>query len=426
VGQYGALPPARYHRVALVYLLVLRDVSGVIYVAMTPQDASLWVRRNVVFEYSKKDAILEVHAATVFPISHSEVFEILSHPLGEDIYRGISSCVKRKILENDGHGNMLLEVHNKSDWNVLGLVRGSVVSKMLVETSLQNSLLHFGLIPGTSQILNDMYGVWRCYSFCDPKLQEFLDWEGDIDPLCDVGKLRSSSLVTLYQRFEFSTETIPKVFYGAVSRAAIGQIHHSFEDLILEIWRKQAGFSSLPPLMTVIMKEIDDGEGISADGHHSVESAKSILDEKAYSYSSKSAHVNGKISHKLKNQLEDMYEDRSLGAERVQEAREDPISHPLMTRMESLALSTRMNSLNSIQSLPNLASLDAERVKSISSLTDLVDLEARSLQAEEHSQNRGYFRKVKSMIDMYMGIEVESAFDEDDEYDFGEAWLVIA
>ena len=196
------------------------------------------------------------------------MFGVLAHPHGAQVYRAISACVKRKVLERDDAGDMLLEVHNVSEWNVLGLVRGAVVSKLFVELSLERSLLHFGLVPGSSQMLQDLYGVWRCYSLCGEELKEFLELKDDDDEDEDGDggcrlRLVQGSLVTLYQRFEFA-KGIPVMLHGAVARAALGQIRASFEDLIVAVWRMQRGDSVLPPLADVILDEI--GERLDEGG----------------------------------------------------------------------------------------------------------------------------------------------------------------
>ena len=430
-------------------------------------EAREWVKSNVVFEYSKEDGVLEVHAATIFPARESTVFEILTHPMGEEVYRGITACVKRKILENDGEGDMLLEVHNKSEWNVLGLVRGSVVSKMLVETSLRRNLMHFGLVPGSSQMLNDMYGIWRCYSLCGEELRDFLELDEEHPQFCSVdqhrlSKMISGSLVTLYQRFEFSS-SIPAVLHGAVARAAVGQIRSGFEDLIVAVWRIQRGFSTLPPLMTVIMKEIDleEEDARNVEGGRELSpsvdstSAKSILDEKANAYVNKNSVVNDQVSSRLLEELEAFQEGREARAELMADARDGPMSHPL-SRMESLERMTRMNSIQSLRTIRSFTTLskvssfalDGHRLDSIKSLTSLVELETTALAAVQQSMEaqgtgpassrdrpgmkRGFFRRVKSMIDGYMlGADVEDGmldeFKDYNEYDFGdENWFVVA
>lgn len=446
------------------------------------REARQWVTSNVVIDhtYARVDAIdtnhgnsktkkgvLEVHAATIFPAKEHDVFGVLAHPMGEEVYRGIKACVKRKILENNGEGDMLLEVHNASEWNVLGLVRGSVVSKMLVETSMKNTFMHFGLVPGTSQLLSDMYGIWRCYSLCGDGVREFLELDdghpqvgvcgaGDVSTESLRWRLRQGSLVTLYQRFEFAS-SIPMVMHGAVARAAVGQIRQSFEDLIIAVWRKQRGFSSLPPLMTVIMQEIDlehedegdDGSEGCTEGIRepppSVDStsAKSILDEKANAFLRKNAAVNDEVSNRLREELEAYDEDRAVASELIRDRDDDggPTSHPLLpfpsmslSRMESLELVTRIGSLRSLQSissLANLAEIDAHRITSLRSITSLVELEAVAMQQKETDASvppvkRGFFRRVKSLVDAFMldedGIDL---FDEDEDA-LGEGWMVVA
>ena len=359
-------------------------------------DARTWVKSNVVIDhsYARVDhvGVLEVHAASIFPGKEADVFSVLAHPHGEQVYRGISACVKRKVLERDDAGDMLLEVHNMSEWNVLGLVRGAVVSKMFVEMSLERSLLHFGLVPGSSQMLQDLYGVWRCYSLCGEELKDFLELKDDDDGGCRL-RLVQGSLVTLYQRFEFA-KGIPVMLHGAVARAALGQIRASFEDLIVAMWRMQRGDSVLPPLADVILDEIL-GEDVDGGDDSASSVAKSVLDEKADAFVRKNAAVNDEVSNRLRDELE---------AQSPQSPRSprSPRSYPL-TRLESLEMMTRVGSLRSLRSVSSFQNveLDAHRIRSVTSLTSLVELEASALAMQrdrrggEHIpvERRGFFKR---------------------------------
>jgi hypothetical protein len=414
-------------------------------------EAREWVKSNVVVEYSKEGAVLQVHAATVLQVPASEVFGILAHPMGEEVWRGIKSCVKRKILENDGDGNFLLEVHNESQWHVFGLAGGSIVSKLLVETSLRRNLMHFGLVPGSSQMLSDMYGIWRCYDLASNELREFLELDSrHHQALCEE-KMRSGSLVTLYQRFEFSS--IPSMLHGAVSRAAVGQIRRSLEDLVIAVWRLRCGSLNLPPLMAVIMKEIDrehdearDEAQNSGEPPSSVDSAsaKSLLDQKARAFLNKAnTVVNDQVSSMLREELEACYEGRATAADRQADANDEPSSHPL-ARKESLEfLSRSMGSLASLIPELEATSLEGHPIGSIKSLASLVELEATALavqrsmkldgweqpkMASARRPLRGFFHRVKSMIDVYMGAEIgdgeQAEYNEFDEFDDPDWWVV--
>lgn len=406
------------------------------------QEAREWVKSNVVIDYSKEGAILQVHAATVLAVPASACFGLLAHPYGEEVWRGIKACVKRKVLENDGDGNLLLEVHNESHWSVFGLAGGSVVSQLLVETSLRRNLIHFGLIPGSSQMLSDMYGVWRCYDFASDELREFLELDSVHPALCEE-KIRAGSLVTLYQRFEFS---IPSILHGTVARAAVGQIRSSLEDLVVAVWRLQRGSLNLPPLMAVIMKEIDrepDGEHHRGHPPSSVDStsAKSILDEKARAFVKRAnSAVNDQVSSMLREELEACYEGRDTAADRQADAEDEPASHPLSRSLDFLSRS--MRSLSSLEPGLGATVLEAHPLGSIKSLSSLVEFEATALAVQrsigEQGQgpetasarrpSRGFFRRMKSMIDMYMGSDIgdgeQAEYDELHEFDDPEWWVV--
>jgi hypothetical protein len=391
-------------------------------------DAVQWVRNNVVFDHNRQENILEVHIATVFPISSDECYQIITHPDGDEIFRGISSCVRRQILENDGHGNMILEVHNQSDWNVLGLVKGSVVTKLLVEQSMQEQLLHFGMVPGSSQMLNDLYGVWRIYDFCDPEIQKYLSFPDDkmAEYLCHRKNhlLKGRSLVTLYQRFEFNNDRIPKVLRGPVSGAAIGQLKHTFEDLILEIWKIQLNQPTLTPYMSSIMKEINL-ENFGEEVTKSADSVKTILDEKAAaSTQSASKNVNDAIQSKIKDHLDLHFEGREIPSEMDYSAQVEPVSHPLMRRLGSLGLSRRMSTL-----------AFSTRANSLHSINSLASLACLTEAEEDAEKNAGFFKRLKNLIDRYLYVKIE-ALDPDSQVEsindpgfdmFGEnEWLVVA
>ena len=352
-------------------------------------------------------ASLVRQAASIFPGKEVDVFSVLAHPHGAQVYRGISACVKRKVLERDDAGDMLLEVHNVSEWNVLGLVRGAVVSKLFVELSLERSLLHFGLVPGSSQMLQDLYGVWRCYSLCGEELKEFLELKDDDDEDEDGGcrlRLVQGSLVTLYQRFEFA-KGIPVMLHGAVARAALGQIRASFEDLIVAVWRMQRGDSVLPPLADVILDEIGERLDEGGDEDEASVAAKSVLDEKANAFVRKNAAVNDEVSNRLRDELEassySASSERPLDAQSPQSP-QSPRSYPL-TRLESLEMMTRVGSLRSLRSVSSFQNLelDAQRIRSVRSLTSLVELEASALAMQRDRrggedtpvERRGFFKR---------------------------------
>ena len=396
-------------------------------------EAREWVKSNVVVECSKEGHILEVHVATVLREMAATVFGILN--MGEEVWRGIKACVKRKILENDGEGNFLLEVHNKSEWHVLGLARGSVVSKLLVETSLRRNLMHFGLVPGSSPLLSDMYGIWRCYDLSSNELREFLELDEGHPAMCENNAI-SGSLVTLYQRFEFSS--IPSMLHGAVSRAAVGQIRCSLEDLVIAVWRLRRGSLNLPPLMAVIMKEIDrEQDGVrdgARDGARDGEksrgsplsvdsvSAKSLLEEKARAFVGKaSTTVNGQVTSMLREELDAYCEGRATAADRQADAKDEPSSHPL-TRMESLEFLTRIGSTKSLASLVEMEATSLAMQRPV----ELDGAEQTNTGLERPP--RGFFRRVKSLIDSYMGAEIEDGecaeYNEFD--DLEEGWFVVA
>ena len=295
-------------------------------------------------------------------------------------------------------------------------------------------------------MLSDMYGVWRCYDFASDELREFLELDSVHPALCEE-KIRAGSLVTLYQRFEFS---IPSILHGTVARAAVGQIRSSLEDLVVAVWRLQRGSLNLPPLMAVIMKEIDrerNGKDHSGHSPSSVDSAsaKSLLEEKARAFVNKAnSTVNDQVSIMLREELEACYEGRATASDLQADAKDEPASHPL-SRMESLDfLSRSMGSLASLEPGLGATALEGHPLGSIKNLSSLVELEATALavqrsigrpegphQAETASARRplrGFFHRVKSMIDLYMGAEIgdgeQAEYNEWREFDDLDWWVV--
>lgn len=303
---------------------------------------------------------------------------------------------------------MILEVYNKSDWNVLGLVKGYVISKLLVEQKLSQQEMHFGMVPYSSQMLSDLYGVWKVYNFCRSDVQKFMSREeselADFFGETKCHHLGKQSLTTLYQRFEFN-DMIPKVLRGPVSRTALRQIRHVFEDLITEVWNIKANRATLAPYLSSIMKEIhseDDG----ADEQQSADSVKSILEKKASnSCGDTSQKVNESISSKVKSQLEEYFNGKNNATEMNFSAHNSPTSHPL---------SVKKKSINSFPRLSSLGSLD-----SLASLTIKTD-------SEDTVRNEdGLLGRIRKLVDQYFdedGLEIEY----NDELFDGLSWLVVA
>lgn len=369
--------------------------------------ASEWVQKNVIFDHKRTGNVLEVYAATIFPIEDRVVYSLLTHPDGHEIFSGITACVKRKILHNDGRGNMILEVFNKSDWNVLGLVKGHVISKLLVEQNLSEQEMHFGMVPSSSQMLSDLYGFWKVYDLCHSDVQKFIATEESDAPDSFCGtKFRSfhqQSLTTLYQRFEFNDDVIPNVLRGPVSRTALRQIRHVFEDLIKEIWNIKGNRATLAPYMSSIMKEIQTSEEESCDDEKSADSVKSILEKKATSSSvGASQKVSETISSKVKSHLEEYYGQNDL-AEINFSAHNEPKSHPLKIRNKVMNSSTSLNSFGSLESLASL-----------------------TFTSENSSgKEQGFLGKIRKLVDQYFdedGLEIE----QNDEVFEGLSWLVVA
>lgn len=373
--------------------------------------AAEWVRKNVVFDHKRTENVLEVHAATIFPIDDQTVYALLTHPDGEELFRGITACVKRKILHNDGRGNMILEVYNKSDWSVLGLVKGFVISKLLVEQSMEQQVMQFGMVPSSSQMLKDLYGVWKVYNFCQSELNEFMSQrEARVaKSFCETKHhhLRHQSLVTFYQRFEFNNEVIPKVLRGPVSRTALRQIRHAFEDLIKEIWNIKANRATLAPYMSSIMKEINSVEESTGD-EQSADSVKSILDKKASnSCEGTSQKVSDTISLKVKSQFEAFFEGKIDTDEMNFSAQNAPVSHPLAGSRLHISSSTHLKSVSSLESLAS--------IQFTGDMMDSVD------------ENHSFLRKVKHLVDRYLDFdEDELQVHGNDEMFDGLAWLVVA
>lgn len=370
--------------------------------------AAEWVQKNVIFDHKRTGNILEVYAATIFPTEDQIVYNLLTHPDGHEIFTGITACVKRKILHNDGRGNMILEVYNKSDWNVLGIVKGYVISKLLVEQKLSEQEMHFGLVPASSQMLSDLYGVWKVYNFCQPDLQKFMSHDDTTltESFCETKHhdFHQQSLTTLYQRFEFNDDVIPKVLRGPVSRTALRQIRHVFEDLIKEIWNIKANRATLAPYMSSIMKEIYSEEDFDEE-EKSADSVKSILDKKATSScGGTSKKVNDTISSKVKRQLEEYYGQNDVD-EMNYSAHNEPMSHPLMIRKRFIDSSASLNSLGSLESL--------------ASLTFAADIE------NPDGKGHGFLGRIRRLVDQYFdedGLETE----QNDDIFEGLSWLVVA
>ena len=369
--------------------------------------AAEWVQKNVIFDHKRTGNVLEVYAATIFPIEDFDVFSLLTHPDGYEIFSGITDCVKRKILHNDGRGNMILEVYNKSDWNVLGLVKGYVISKLLVEQSLSEQEMHFGMVPSSSQMLSDLYGFWKVYNFCHSDVRKFISPEesGVAESFCGTKfqSFHKQSLTTLYQRFEFNDAVIPKVLRGPVSRTALRQIRHVFEDLINEIWNIHANRRTLKPYMSSIMKEIYSEEEF-ANSDQSADSVKSILDKKATSSSGDTSQkVSETISSKVKSHLQEYYGQNDTG-EMNFSAHNAPTSHPLTIRHRYINSSTSLNSFGSLESL--------------ASLTFPADI-------ENDGKEQGFFGKIRKLVDQYFD-EDSIETDQNDEVFEGLSWLVVA
>jgi hypothetical protein len=352
------------------------------------KDARNWVRENVIFDVDRQGVTLQVNAAAVFPICDWEFYQLITHPDNHEVFRAVSGCVKRTILHNDGKGTMMLQVHNASDWNVLGLVHGTVVSKLLVEQSMSSQCMHFTAVPDSSSILTDLYGIWHVYNFSQPELRKFFP-AGDAQTV-----LAEKCLVTLYQRFVFR-ESIPKVLQAPMERAAVSQIRRTFEDLVSEAWRIRTGRATLPPYMSSVMKEIHCED--STCENESIESVKSLLQEKI-KVTAPSQNTPEAISSKLKSRFLSIETDE--GAEMDYSAHIEPRSHPV-------------GSQTSLNRAYSLTSLDPEATP------------------EEHPAPgvQRCMKRVRSLVDRYLGIDdvdtpLDYGMNDDDVFD--SEWLVVA
>ena len=365
--------------------------------------AAKWVSENVVFDVqSSADGELQIEAATIFPSDERTVYELLTHPDNYEIFRGVSRSTFRRMLSNDGLGNQLIEVENESDWNVLGLVRGSIKSRLIVEQSMSEGYMHFTNTPNSSSLLKEMYGRWSLYGSQDTRVRDLLPSSPRTAEFIES----DACIVTLYQRFV--PNKIPKVLYRPFHKSACFQIRRTFEDLILELWRIQAGMGSLPPYMSSCMKEIKPS-GDETASTEEPESAIAVLEAASNSSGfvrmSSKAFPSHQLASKIKSKVESNESNDTSGSSMDYSSSQYPLSHPLLSWSAS--------------------SLQLHEIPQGRDIDDTIEL-------FHHTRLHRFMKRVHSLVDRYFSVDEETELLNDDgymdydPYELPGPWLVVA
>jgi len=372
---------------------------------MSPDDeldfAVDWWKKNAVIDVRRNGpeqvpGEIEIEVVSIFPSDEITIYEIITHPDNHEIFRSVNRCVYRKIVGNDCRGKQLIHVENETDWSVLGLVTGSIRSKLFAEQSMEDLRLAFAQQPNSSKLLDQLFGIWQIFPLDSSTLNSALS--SSAQRYEDL--LRSDGcIVTLYQRF-VPKSSIPHVLIGPFQRSAVSQIRMTFEDLYVEVRKIKAGLPTLPPYMSACMKEISDFTVHNGDMTADNPDLIAAVLETASSASSHS-HMSTRIlaSHAASSLLYQRSESESSSPSTLSmyhSSHTSPISHPLDSRPCSFA-----------------------------------SLEDKS-KASTQSHFRKLLRKVHSMVDRWGSSYLEiGSVEEDLEFhdEFGESqaqWFVVA
>jgi hypothetical protein len=360
-----------------------------------------WMKKNAVIDVRRNGleqlpGEIEIEVVSIFPTDEITIYEIITHPDNHEIFRSVNRCVYRKIVGNDCRGKQLIHVENETDWSVLGLVKGSIRSKLFAEQSMEDLRLAFAQQPNSSKMLDQLFGIWQ---ILDSKT---------INPALISSSQRyeelmrsDSCIVTLYQRF-VPKSSIPHVLIGPFHRSVVSQIRKTFEDLYIEVRKIKAGLPTLPPYMSACMKEISDLPAPNGDIRTEDPDLIAAVLETASSASSHS-HISTRIfaAHAASSLLYQSSESESSTPSTLSmyySSHTRPISHPLDSGQCSLA-----------------------------------SLEVKSKQSPQ-THFRKLLRKVHSMVDRWGAsyLDIGSAEEEDDlefhdEFSESQAqWFVVA
>lgn len=99
------------------------------------------------------------------------LFDILTNPRNDIVFRGIQSTRKRRVLSNK-HGRKTVEVEQEGKWKVLWF-KGSFITKMVVVEDRHHNTIEFRQIsPG---FMKRFEGKWEVQPFTQATLDEVYD-----------------------------------------------------------------------------------------------------------------------------------------------------------------------------------------------------------------------------------------------------------
>jgi len=173
-------------------------------------DARAWISDNVSIEPKLSSGTLEVKAAVILPVEDQTCYELITHPDNAEIFHGVTRCVCRKIVANNGRGAQLIEVENESDWNFF-VIKGRVRTRLVVAQDMQAGVMHFTIAPGSTSVMKELYGLWKIHHLSSDD-DYFMD---------DSEQQRPRCLVTLYQRL--APKNVPLFLLPTFAKYSIKQ-----------------------------------------------------------------------------------------------------------------------------------------------------------------------------------------------------------
>lgn len=106
-----------------------------------------WMKHHVKIDSAdRKDWFLTLEGKAVLPVTSRQAFELLAHPDGAQIFRGVEECMHRKILEDDGNGRKKVQVENVSMWKVM-MITGRVATRLMGTEDRDAGTIHLVLHP---------------------------------------------------------------------------------------------------------------------------------------------------------------------------------------------------------------------------------------------------------------------------------------
>lgn len=108
-------PHLKFSKPELLLVARLSQMNGI----EEPFSVTDWVSKHVsVTIGSRKGFACHISASAVMPLSAAQAYELLTHPLNSEAFRGIDKCAYRRVLSADeGCGRLVVEVENISgEW----------------------------------------------------------------------------------------------------------------------------------------------------------------------------------------------------------------------------------------------------------------------------------------------------------------------